>query len=736
MSTYTGSTNQLWYFESGGQPVFVGNNIVAMNGDTLQYNYGVTESMIQPYGYITAYGERITWSSDNTDAITIAANGKVTINGAGKAVLTATVKNSSGTRSREYSYTVIISLGNGLYRIKNKATGLYLGVDGNQYLNYDDVVMTEKITSGIEQYNQLWKIYHIGNGVYSIRLLPKLNMGLDVTDSTVDIYSIGMTDTVSGVPSYGEWDFEWKGSNDYLLRHKGLTSSVVTASTNGVTVSSNDNSNTQLWQFEEVEFDSGLVLFDTPSWLAPKESGSVRSSVYSYYLMDQGVTLTSDNEAVARISSGNIIGVSEGVATITVTSNVVASWSKSFTVSVTPFENGIYIFENKETKKAIQPDDNGDFHIEQFEFDSEWYQFWGFERHVDQYYRIINKENGLCLTSPVSTESELELSLEAWNEAIQSRQLWKITELSDQSFVLQSQLMETASLVMSVGGGLNVNGINIVQKEFTSNSDYSEQWIIKNTNVELYVPYFAQWTTKWCWVTSAQMMVRAMYPSAANYGDEAAILEEQRRAVYHVYGDPSIAYEDYDWDNDENLQELNKQTGDYISVGKAAAFLAGMVDADVTYSAYLTPYSQEGLVGFLVNGYAVCCLRGTLKIPYPVTNDNLEETLTNNSENLFSGHVIVVTGCRWDSDEGQYIFTINDPWTYQEDQNGNQINIYESEVDIEENKYEMSYGDLIFENEMKETYFSATLWFPTVVTKTDFSGKTILEEVLEFEYDS
>lgn len=321
MSTYTGSTNQLWYFESGGQPVFVGNNIVAMNGDTLQYNYGVPESMIQPYGYITAYGERITWSSDNSDAITIAANGKVTINGAGKAVLTATVKNSLGTELRKYSYTVIISLANGLYRIKNKATGLYLGVDGTTYTSNTDIALSESITSGIEQYGQIWKIRGIGDGIYSIRLFPQQNLAMS-NSNPVDIYDIGVNDTGTSVPTYAKWSFYWEGEDDYQIYVNNSISKGLTASNGSVISSAYTGADTQLWEFEPIYISEGLHILTDGNEINVGGMLSLKPVLYfenssPVIINGTNVTWTSSNTANAVVnSSGSATGVQRGSATI------------------------------------------------------------------------------------------------------------------------------------------------------------------------------------------------------------------------------------------------------------------------------------------------------------------------------------------------------------------------------------------------------------------------------------
>jgi len=340
MSPYVGSTNQLWYFESGGQPVFVGNNIVAMDGDTLQFNYGVLVSYVQPYAYVTAYGERIVWSSDNTDAITVASNGKVTVNGAGKATITATIQNSSGTVLREYSYTVIISLGNGLYRIKNKATGLYLGIDGTIYTSNTDIVLTEFISSGIEQYGQYWKIREIGDGKYSIRLFPQQNLAMS-NSNPVDIYNIGVNDTGTSVPNHAKWSFYWEGGDNYQIYVNNSSSNGLTASNGSVISSAYIGADTQLWEFEPIYLSEGLHILTEHEGV--HVGGTLQFSAEMYFLNNPNIygdsvvwsVVNQTGYATIDPSTGILSGILPGNVVVVATySSSSGQWSDFHTITV------------------------------------------------------------------------------------------------------------------------------------------------------------------------------------------------------------------------------------------------------------------------------------------------------------------------------------------------------------------------------------------------------------------
>lgn len=66
------------------------------------------------------------------------------------------------------------------------------------------------------------------------------------------------------------------------------------------------------------------------------------------------------------------------------------------------------------------------------------------------------------------------------------------------------------------------------------------------------------------------------------------------------------------------------------------------------------------------------------------------------------------------------MFTVNDP-AYQ----GNSDNVYE-----------LTYSELFCSPENGENSERVNLWFPSVVAKSDLSGKTLIEEVVEIEYNS
>lgn len=140
----------------------------------------------------------------------------------------------------------------------------------------------------------------------------------------------------------------------------------------------------------------------------------------------------------------------------------------------------------------------------------------------------------------------------------------------------------------------------------------------------------------------------------------------------------------------------------------------------LTYSAYATPYTEEVLVKLLSDGHAVCRLYGWVTLDYPetITIEDLPELLDGLDPEI-GGHVTVIVGCEWDNNNNEYRFLVYDPW--------NEVDpCYYTYEELAYNVTRINNGSTV----------QTTLWFPTVVPKTDYTSKTLLEEILEIEYSS
>lgn len=190
----------------------------------------------------------------------------------------------------------------------------------------------------------MWKVYHLGEGRYSVRPMNKLNMGLDVTSNNVDIYNIGETDSLSAIPSYGEWVIEWY-STGYVFKNNGnsnLTMQTENASTSLASTVVAQPFTTSVncrWEMSKISSPpSGAYWYNTSSTSVAGTSAGTKylnegssstasglgivAVMYSGSSNNQTFTWSSNNPSIASVnsSSGLISANLPGAATITATS--------------------------------------------------------------------------------------------------------------------------------------------------------------------------------------------------------------------------------------------------------------------------------------------------------------------------------------------------------------------------------------------------------------------------------
>jgi hypothetical protein len=288
--------------------------------------------------YVSGATGTVTWNSSNSSVATVNSSGVVTGVQVGTATITAYV---SGVEYQ--TFTVRVTIADGVYRITNTA-GLNLGTYGSIAENTKAKMLSHS-NSGFNELCQLWKIAYLDNGYYSIRPMHKLDMGLHAagtTGSSVDIVSMGTSDTLSGVPSLCRWGITpTSDGTSYFINHVG-TSSLGMAMDGqipsvGMGVITNISSNTQgyfKWMLNKVEDPpSGAILYDTSAnyvvtnpnrYIAVGETKSLfelnlQAVSYSALTNSASFTWTSSNTSVATVHSttGTVTGVAYGSTLIT-----------------------------------------------------------------------------------------------------------------------------------------------------------------------------------------------------------------------------------------------------------------------------------------------------------------------------------------------------------------------------------------------------------------------------------
>ena len=289
-------------------------------------------------------GQTVTWTTSNGSIATVSSSGVVTAKKAGTVTITAGMIDADGI-TRTATCTIYVYIANGVYYIKNLNSNYYLHVKYGGITNLNDVYQCLKYsdsTSNNYKIRQMWKTYYLGNGRYSIRSMHKLDIGLDVTGCNVDIFNIGTSDTLSSVPSYGEWTISWY-STGYVFKNNGSNSKTMqienASTSSGATVvaSTYSTSVNCRWGLTKISSPpSGAYWFDTNT--ESVVSGNPTDSKYIIYgskydIDDLGLvaiaysltsnyqtfTWSSSNTAIATINSstGAIVGKTSGETKIT-----------------------------------------------------------------------------------------------------------------------------------------------------------------------------------------------------------------------------------------------------------------------------------------------------------------------------------------------------------------------------------------------------------------------------------
>ena len=427
-------------------------------------------------------------------------------------------------------------------------------------------------------------------------------------------------------------------------------------------------------------------------------------------------TVTNGNTAIASASYNTVTGATQsGITTVTV-KHIPSGKSFTATVNCGFFENGLYFIQNKETNYLLQPDDNDANHMEQHSF-SPADQRWTLTLLSDGYYKIISKD-GLALSVQENyvTTADKKLVQEAFDSS-ESRHKWKITQTTSGGYKVQaaSAIENNSNLVMAVGEGITP-GTNVEQRVYAQNDIYKDEWLIFDVNIDKQIntPLIKQ-NDDWCWATSAQMLARTDFPTTS---DPAVLRQERNAAVYHVFGDDSATADTYDWATDP--QNLLEQGGLPNHTAEAAAHYAGMIDGVITYEAHLAPYSEEILIRFLNDGHPVLRMwavaAGSYTAPQTVFEAfNLIENINVNWEQC-GGHATIISGMEWDATQNCMLYTVLDPHGFQ---------------------VKLTYSDLVFQTIpiSGNTYSELRLWTGTVVIKTEYSPRTVIDSPLG-EYSS
>ena len=760
---YLNSYSQKWKFTSAGggyykiSPYYnssiaitiASGSETAENGGVIQYTYSSDNNRQKWFIYKVPHGYALKAQSAGINNLVLSVSEGNLGNG-------AVVSQRAYVNNLSYKEEWILHnpdlIENGVYYISMGTK--YCTVTGANAGENANVAVSDlyQVSASLAQRtSQMWKIKYLGNGRYSVRPLHKLDMGLRVMSPNVNIKTIGENDTPGAVSDDAEWTIEKNGLGGYVFKLAGnagaTLSSIGTDAYPNVLVSNYiSGDSVQIWTLTKVNVNNipkGIVFYK-------KSDGSSINSFETYLALTEEILFEDMDLKVGVIDVSNIsqsvmwyvpsvdydyISVDNSTGDIsslkykTTTSSVVCSrfivngnYTKAYTVRHSPVANGTYFMKNKKTSRYVDidgPSMQAGTTVHQWDFNANYSQRWIFTHIGDGYYTIesANDETAYYLgvqNDGTATNTPVVLRTGVITDGMK----WRVSYTDSGAFKITPKTGEANGRVLSVASYvINSNGVTIQQRDYVNDENYKDEWyIILSQGKELDTPVLYQTTDSWCWVASAQMLARTSFPTEANNGDATAIIQEQRLAVYHVFGNSSSNGYSYDWNSDN--QNLTTKGGIYSDVANAAAYLTGLAGGSMTYSGSLSPYDEDLLIQFITDGYAVARLYGwgTIRQTVPIISDDLTEILSELDPQI-GGHVNVIAGFTWSISNNCYYFKVIDPG------NGGSIEW-------------LTYSQLLLNVYSASDRFYVEFWYPSAVVKTSYSYQTFLEDIFSVDYSS
>ena len=448
----------------------------------------------------------ISWTSSHQGIAIVGSNGVVSGINAGSAVITASVTENGVTISD--TCTVYVTIEDGVYTIENDMADYAL------YTNTlsDYFPLTIDAIDETSEYNLLktmWKVEYLSHGMYSIRPMSILSMGLGYDEEEYGVLiDIGSADTYEAVGEYARWSIVADGGLYKVLLdgNYNLTLQLDRAFTScgtSIVLDVDDEMTPSGWNFIEVaEPPEGVVIYHTTYESASindfrrVDENMVKSLsdlhilpvVYSPNTNSQDIVWTSDNSSLVPVNSlsgtittYNLSGCAKITGTVTIGSSV---YTVVIRIEVSNLNQGRYFIENSEYKTFLQPSvisgNASETSITQYAWSGTSAQEWDITHLGAGYYKICSAVTGLALTLPTGAAITGNVTLIQKQYQGSDYQKWRITEISNHQYVIKCKASEIAStdFVMASDSMQNnsAEGVNIQQREYTNDSVRSDEW--------------------------------------------------------------------------------------------------------------------------------------------------------------------------------------------------------------------------------------------------------------------
>ena len=369
-------------------------------------------------------------------------------------------------------------LKSGIYYINNLSSRTFMVLNTS-------TATTPILKAGTEEAlgdKMAWNIRAIGSGYYMIESVLRPGYYLTCSSSGVDLEFLSTY--LDTVPDHAKFIVS-KTTNGYVFKsstnHYLKKSSLATVTIDSVTSVTGDLGKWRVCPQEQYQ-EFSPTLTDSVIWVKPQSNVAIpyeTTPTAKTWSALSDFSITNENANAVSISQASTVtGTAQGgISTITM-KHLPSNQSLSFTVNVGTLANGTYYFRNNYSKYLLQPDNNGNSHMEQHSF-SRTDQIWTITLLSDGYYKIISKD-GLALSVQESyvTTAYKELIQEAFDSS-ESRHKWKITQTASGGYIVQaaSAIENNLNLVMAVENG-STEVASIAQLSYVNNSVYNDEWKI------------------------------------------------------------------------------------------------------------------------------------------------------------------------------------------------------------------------------------------------------------------
>ena len=147
--------------------------------------------------------------------------------------------------------------------------------------------------------------------------------------------------------------------------------------------------------------------------------------------------------------------------------------------------NGTYVIENAETSKNIDIENktmaNGTI-IHQWDYHGEPTQQWIISHHSDIYYTIKSAQNPAYYLS-VQNDASGDAAIVLKSGTVTDGMKWEIIKTSDNKYKIISKSGTVNNKALSLSSALSTaNGNDVVQRTYTDDSSYEDEWILYRIN--------------------------------------------------------------------------------------------------------------------------------------------------------------------------------------------------------------------------------------------------------------